>query len=57
LTPSSARTARRSEVPPSHYEDLADLVIGNIGFDDPSSEEEQKYFPHRSSAYITEFIR
>lgn len=38
-------------------EALADLICGNVGSDDPSSGAEPKYFPYRSSMYITEFFR
>lgn len=38
-------------------EDLADQVVGNVGRDDAESEAEARYFPYRSSGYITEFFR
>jgi len=38
-------------------EALADLVCGNLGSDDPKSDQEPRYFPYRSSMYITEFFR
>lgn len=38
-------------------EDFADLVVGNVGRDDAEHEDEAKYFPYRSSSYITEFLR
>lgn len=38
-------------------EALADLICGNAGSDAPSFGEEPKYFPYRSSMYITEFFR
>jgi hypothetical protein len=37
-------------------EDLADLVVGNVGRDDAEHEDEARYFPYRSSSYITEFF-
>lgn len=41
-------------------EALADLVCGNLGSNDPDYERapgvEPKYFPYRSSSYITEFV-
>ena len=36
--------------------DLADLICGNLGADSPGVGEEPKYFPYRSSSYITEFF-
>lgn len=36
--------------------DLADLICGNVGSDDPGFGEKPKYFPYRSSSYITEFF-
>lgn len=36
---------------------LADLVCGNVGSYDPGPGEEPKYFPYRSSSYITEFFQ
>jgi hypothetical protein len=38
-------------------EDLANLIVGNVGRDDAEHEDEAKYFPYRSSGYITEFFR
>jgi hypothetical protein len=38
-------------------EALADLVCGNLGTHDPAAGEEPKYFPYRSSSYITEFFQ
>ncbi|QOW01446.1 MULTISPECIES: hypothetical protein [Rhodococcus] len=38
-------------------EALADLICGNLGSFEPSSEVEPKYFPYRSSSYITEFFQ
>lgn len=35
---------------------LADLVCGNHGSDNPGFGETPKYFPYRSSSYITEFF-
>lgn len=35
---------------------LADLICGNIGADDPGPDDQPKYFPYRSSSYITEFF-
>lgn len=35
---------------------LADLICGNIGAFEPGPDDEPKYFPYRSSAYITEFF-
>ena len=40
-----------------NLEALADLVVGNVGRDDAENEYEAKYFPYRSSMYITEFFR
>jgi len=37
-------------------ESLGDLVCGNLGSEDPGSSSEPKYFPYRSSMYITEFF-
>jgi hypothetical protein len=36
--------------------DLADLICGNIGADVPGPGQQPKYFPYRSSYYITEFF-
>ncbi|WP_246872494.1 hypothetical protein [Rhodococcus sp. DMU1] len=38
-------------------EALADLICGNVGSSDPSSQDQPKYFPYRSSSYITEFFQ
>jgi hypothetical protein len=38
-------------------EALAELICGNVGSDAPSFGDEPKYFPYRSSMYITEFFR
>ena len=38
-------------------EALADLVCGNLGSDTPRPSEEPRYFPYRSSMYITEFFQ
>lgn len=35
---------------------LGDLVVGNPGFDPPGPNQEPKYFPYRSSKYISEFF-
>lgn len=35
---------------------LADLICGNLGSDNPGFGETPKYFPYRSSSYITEFF-
>jgi hypothetical protein len=40
-----------------NLEALADLVVGNVGRDDAENEDAAKYFPYRSSMYITEFFR
>lgn len=37
-------------------EDLADLVCGNLGTDQPGPDDEPRYFPYRSSYYIDEFF-
>lgn len=34
----------------------ADLICGNIGNDQPSPDQEPRYFPYRSNYYITEFF-
>jgi hypothetical protein len=39
-----------------NLEALADLVCGNLGTDQPGPGEELRYFPYRSSSYITEFF-
>ncbi|WP_280183589.1 hypothetical protein [Nocardia cyriacigeorgica] len=38
-------------------EALGDLICGNLGAYDSASGEEPKYFPYRSSSYITEFFQ
>nr|VTP01966.1 hypothetical protein BIN_B_04308 [Mycobacterium riyadhense] len=38
-------------------EALANLICGNVGSDAPTFGVEPKYFPYRSSMYITEFFR
>jgi len=38
-------------------EALADLVCGNLGAYEPAAGEQPKYFPYRSSSYITEFFQ
>lgn len=38
-------------------EALAELICGNPGSSDPEAGTEPKYFPHRSSMYITEFFQ
>lgn len=40
-----------------NLEALGSLIVGNVGRDDPENEEEAKYFPYRSSMYITEFFQ
>lgn len=35
---------------------LGDLICGNLGSDDPDSTAGPRYFPYRSSMYITEFF-
>lgn len=35
---------------------LGDLICGNLGSDDPDSIAGPRYFPYRSSMYITEFF-
>ena len=35
---------------------LADLVCGNVGSHDPLADQDPKYFPYRSSSFITEFF-
>jgi hypothetical protein len=39
-----------------HTERLGDIVCGNFGSSEPGSDDEPKYFPYRSSSYITEFF-
>lgn len=41
----------------SNLEALGELVVGNVGRDDPANEDEARNFPYRSSMYITEFFR
>lgn len=36
---------------------LGSLIVGNVGRDDPKSEDEARYFRYRSSMYITEFFQ
>jgi hypothetical protein len=38
-------------------EALGDLICGNLGSDDSTTGDEPKYFPYRSSMYITEFFQ
>ena len=38
-------------------EALGDLICGNLGSDDPKSGGDPRYFPYRSSTYITEFFQ
>jgi hypothetical protein len=38
-------------------EALGDLICGNLGSSDPKDGEDLKYFPYRSSMYITEFFQ
>ena len=38
-------------------EALAELICGNVGSYEPSPGNEPKYFPYRSSSYITEFFQ
>lgn len=38
-------------------EALADLICGNPGSTDPRADEEPKFFPYRSSSYLTEFFQ
>lgn len=38
-------------------EALADLICGNLGSQEPAPGEAPKYFPYRSSMYITEFLQ
>lgn len=40
-----------------NLEALGALVVGNVGRDDAENEEEARYFPYRSSTYITEFFQ
>ena len=36
---------------------LADLIVGNAGRDDAENEDAAKYFPYRSSMYITDVLQ
>ncbi|GGU96110.1 hypothetical protein GCM10010182_10870 [Actinomadura cremea] len=40
-----------------NLQDLGDLICGNLGSDDPNTDNEPRYFPYRSSMYITEFFQ
>lgn len=40
-----------------NLEALANLIVGNVGREDAENETEAKYFPYRSSMYITEFFQ
>jgi hypothetical protein len=40
-----------------NLEALGELIVGNLGRDDPPTEDEARYFPYRSSSYITEFFQ
>lgn len=40
-----------------NLEALADLIVGNAGREDAENADEAKYFPYRSSMYITEFFQ
>jgi len=40
-----------------NLEDLGDLICGNLGADVPQEGHEPKYFPYRSSSYITRFFQ
>ncbi|MEI2713596.1 MAG: hypothetical protein V9G04_09970 [Nocardioides sp.] len=40
-----------------NVEALGSLIVGNVGRDDAENEDEAKYFPYRSSMYITEFFQ
>jgi len=40
-----------------NLEALADLICGNVGSADPAAGEAPKYFPYRSSMYLTEFFQ
>lgn len=40
-----------------NLEAIGSLIVGNVGRDDAENEEEAKYFPYRSSMYITEFFQ
>ena len=40
-----------------NLEAIGDLICGNLGSAEPISDAEPKYFPYRSSMYITEFFQ
>ena len=40
-----------------NLEALGNLVVGNLGRDDAQNVDEVRYFPYRSSMYITEFFQ
>lgn len=40
-----------------NLEALGALIVGNVGRDDAENEDEARYFPYRSSTYITEFFQ
>jgi hypothetical protein len=40
-----------------NLDDLGDLICGNLGTDDPASSGTPKYFPYRSSKWITRFFQ
>lgn len=40
-----------------NLEALGSLIVGNVGRDDAENEDEERYFPYRSSMYITEFFQ
>lgn len=40
-----------------NLEALGDLICGNLGSDDPGAGGQPRYFPYRSSMYITEFFQ
>ena len=40
-----------------NLEDLGDLICGNLGADVPQEGQEPRYFPYRSSSYITRFFQ
>lgn len=39
-----------------HCLDLGDLICGNLGSDNPGPDQQPKYFPYRSSYYLTDFF-
>ncbi len=39
-----------------NLEALGELVCGNLGADTPAGDEQPRYFPYRSSTYITQFF-